>query len=311
MKFKKILNHTLTPNYKTFTSKNKKLNKEEKERENDKDKNKESDKTTLATEEKNQQKSPNIDNSNKKKNIDKKNKFKTFRSIESLNNIDITSINPISKEKKYINKNKKSIGKSKFLQFERCKPNNCTKESNINSIDKNYSQFTQIYKSIKGISSNNKKRQIYHKNKMTMTMNNNMIFNSINVKGNKKFNKGNFLSLKKSLLNTKRIDSKNKTKNENSSTVNSKLKMRKLLINNNQKNSKHKCDLSMYNINCLSNNCTITIKKSKSKALSKIMNKSEANKQFNNTLKIRGTNNNNFRPNKNLYMNSSISKILK
>ena len=312
MKFKKILNHSLTPNYKTFTSKNKKLNKEEKEREIDKDKNKESDKTTLATEEKNQHKSPNIDNSNKKKNIaDKKNKFKTFRSIESLNNIDITSINPISKEKKYINKNKKSIGKSKFLQFERYKPNNCTKENNINSIDKNYSQFTQIYKSIKGISSNNKKRQIYHKNKMTMTMNNNMLFNSINVKGNKKFNKGNFLSLKKSLLNTKRIDSKNKTKNGNSSTVNSKLKMRKLLINNNQKNSKNKCDLSMYNINCLSNNCTITIKKSKSKALSKIMNKSEANKQFNNTLKIGGNNNNNFRPNKNLYMNSSISKILK
>lgn len=30
-----------------------------------------------------------------------------------------------------------------------------------------------------------------------MTMNNNMLFNSINVKGNKKFNKGNFLSLKK------------------------------------------------------------------------------------------------------------------
>ena len=310
LKFKKILNHTLTPNYKTFTSKNKKLYKKEKEREIDKDKNKESDKTTLATEEKNQQKTPHINNSNKKKNIeDKRKKFKTFRSIESLNNIN--KINPISKEKKYINKNKKSIGKSKFLQFERYKPNNCTIENNINSIDKNYSQFTQIYKSIKGISSNNKKRKIYHKNKMTMTMNNNMLFNSINVKGNKKFNKGNFLSLKKSLLNTMRIDSKNKTKNENSSTVNSKLKMRKLLINNNQKNSKHKCDLSMYNINCLSNNCTITIKKGKNKALSKIMNKSEANKQFNNTLKLKGTNNNDFRPNKNLYMNSSISKILK
>ena len=285
LKFKKILNHTLTPNYKTFTSKNKKLYKKEKEREIDKDKNKESDKTTLATEEKNKQKTPHLNNINK--------------------------INPISKEKKYINKNKKSIGKSKFLQFERYKPNNCTIENNINSIDKNYSQFTQIYKSIKGISSNNKKRKIYHKNKMTMTMNNNMLFNSINVKGNKKFNKGNFLSLKKSLLNTMRIDSKNKTKNENSSTVNSKLKMRKLLINNNQKNSKHKCDLSMYNINCLSNNCTITIKKGKNKALSKIMNKSEANKQFNNTLKLKGTNNNDFRPNKNLYMNSSISKILK
>ena len=310
MKFKKKLNHTLTPNYITFTSKNKKINKEEKEREIDKNKNKESDKTTLATEEKNQQKSPHINNSNKKKNIpDKKNKFKTFRSNEFLNNIN--NINPISKEKKYINKTKKSIGKSKFLQYERYKPNNCTIEKNINSIDKNYSQFTQIYKSIKGISSNNKKRQIYHKNKMTMTINNNMLFNSINVKGNKKSNKGNFLSLKKSLLNTKKIDSKNKIKNENSSTANSKLKIRKLLINNNQNNSKNKIDLSMYNINCLSNNCTIKIKKGKNKALSKIMNKSEANKQFNNTLKIRGTNNNDFRPNKTLYMNSSISKILK
>ena len=310
MKFKKKLNHTLTPNYITFTSKNKKLNKEEKEREIDKNKNKESDKTTLATEEKNQQKSPYINNSNKKKNIpDKKNKFKTFRSNEFLNNIN--NINPISKEKKFINKNKKSIGKSKFLQYERYKPNNCTIEKNINSIEKNYSQFTQIYKSIKGISSNNKKRQIYHKNKMIMTINNNMLFNSINVKGNKKSNKGNFLSLKKSLLNTKKIDSKNKIKNENTSTANSKLKIRKLLINNNQNNSKNKFDLSMYNINCLSNNCTIKIKKGKNKALSKIMNKSEANKQFNNTLKIRGTNNNDFRPNKTLYMNSSISKILK
>ena len=306
MKFKKILNHTLTPNYNTFTSKSKKVNKEEKEKENDKDKNKESDKTTLATEEKNQQKSPYI-RSIKKKNItDKKNKLETVRNIESVNNI--INLNPISKGKKYINK--KSIGKSKFLQFERYKPNNCTIEKNINSIDKNYSQFTQIYKSIKGISSNNKKRQINHKNKMTMTMNNNMLFNSINVKGNKKTNKGNFLSLKKSLLNTMRLDSKNKTKNENTSTANSKLKLRKLLINNNQKNSKHKGDISMYNINCLSNNCTLAIKKGKNKALSKIMNKSEANKQFNNTLKIKGTNND-CRPNKNLYMNTSISKLLK
>lgn len=73
-----------------------------------------------------------------------------------------------------------------MIQFERCKPKNCTIDKNINSIDKNYSQVSQIYKSIKGSSTNNKKRHIYHKEKMAMTMNNNMLFNSINVKGNKK-----------------------------------------------------------------------------------------------------------------------------
>ena len=316
MKFKKKLNHTLTPNYNTLTNKNKKIKKEEKEKEYDKEKetdrekNKESDKATLATEEKNQQKSPLINKSNRKKNNrDNRNKLDSFRSIESLNNI--ININPISKGKKYINKDKKSLGKSKMLLFERSKPSNCTIDKNVNSIDKNYSQITEIYKSIKGSSTNNKKRHIYHKNKMTMTMNNNTIFNSINVKGNKKFNKGNFLSLKKNLLNPMRVDSKNKTLNENTNTSNSKLKLRKLLINNNPKNSKHKYDLSMYNINCLSNNCTLAMKKGKNKGLSKIMNKSEANKQLNNTIKVRSKNKNDFRPNKNLYIHTSISKILK
>ena len=321
MKFKKKLNHTLTPHYNTLTSKNKKTKKEEreekeKETETEREKNKDADKTTLATEEKNNQRSPYINKSNKKKNIPiNKNKLESFRTIESLNNI--ININPISKGKKYIKKDKKSLGKSKMIQFERCKPKNCTIDKNINSIDKNYSQVSQIYKSIKGSSTNNKKRHIYHKEKMAMTMNNNMLFNSINVKGNKKFNKGNFLSLKKSLLNPMRVDSKNKTINEKANESNSKLKLRKLLINNNpnQKNYKHKCDLSMYNINCLSNNCTLAMKKGKNKTLSKIMNKSEANKQFNNTIKVRSNNNNNnnndFRPNKNLYIHTSISKILK
>ena len=318
MKFKKQLNHTLTPNYNTLTSKNKKVKKEEKEKETEteREKNKDADKTTLATEEKNNQRSPHINKSNKKKNIPiNKNKLESFRTIESLNNI--ININPISKGKKYIKKDKKSLGKSKMIQFERCKPKNCTIDKNINSIDKNYSQVSQIYKSIKGSSTNNKKRHIYHKEKMAMTMNNNMLFNSINVKGNKKFNKGNFLSLKKSLLNPMRVDSKNKTINEKANESNSKLKLRKLLINNNpnQKNYKHKCDLSMYNINCLSNNCTLAMKKGKNKTLSKIMNKSEANKQFNNTIKVKSNNNNNnnndFRPNKNLYIHTSISKILK
>ena len=324
MKFKKKLNHTLTPHYNTFTNKNKKVKKEEKEKvkeynketETEREKNKDADKTTLATEEKNQQRSPQIIKSNKKKNlVVNKNKLDSFRTLESLNKI--ININPISKGKKYIKKDKKSSGKSKIIQFERCKPKNCTKDKNVNSIDKKYSHATYIYKSIKGSSTNNKKRHIYQKDKMAMTMNNNnMLFNSINVKGNKKCNKGNFLSLKKSLLNPMRVDSKNKTINEHTNAANSKLKLRKLLINNNPnpKTSKHKCDLSMYNINCLSNNCTLAMKKGKNKTLSKIMNKSEANKQFNNTIKIRSINNNNnndFRPNKNLYIHTSISKILK
>ena len=319
MKFKKKLNHTLTPHYNTFTSKNKKIKKEENEKEDEKEtetereKNKDADKTTLATEEKNNQRSPQINKSNKKKNLPvNRNKLDSFRTIESLNNI--ININPISKGKKYIKKDKKSLGKSKIIQFERCKPKNCTIDKNVNSIDKNYSQVSQIYKSIKGSSTNNKKKHIYHKDKMAMTMNNNMLFNSINVKGNKKSTKGNFLSLKKTLLNPMRVDSKNKTINEKTNDANSKLKLRKLLINNNPnlnpKNSKHKCDISMYNINCLSNNCTLAMKKGKNKTLSKIMNKSEANKQFNNTIKVAKNNNNDFRPNKNLYIHTSISKII-
>ena len=160
MKFKKQLNDTLTPNYNTLTSKNKKVKKEEKEKEyyketeTEREKNKDADKTTLATEEKNYQRSPQINKSNKKKNIPiNKNKLESFRTIESLNNI--ININPISKGKKYIKKDKKSLGKSKMLQFERYKPKNCTIDKNVNSIDKNYSQVTQIYKSIKGSSTNN------------------------------------------------------------------------------------------------------------------------------------------------------------
>ena len=53
------------------------------------------------------------------------------------------------------------------------------------------------------------------------------------------------------------------------------------------------------------------MKKGKNKTLSKIMNKSEANKQFNNTIKVRSNNNNDLKPNKNLYIHTSISKILK
>ena len=51
--------------------------------------------------------------------------------------------------------------------------------------------------------------------------------------------------MKKSLLSSMRIDSKNKMKVE--AKGNSKSKLRKLLINN-INNTKHKCDLSMYNI---------------------------------------------------------------
>ena len=217
MKFKKKINHTHIPHYNTFTSKNRKIIKEgkekEKEKEYDKEKEKikDADKTTLATEEKNQQKSPLLDKYNKKRKIlDKKNKLDSFRSIESL--YKIININPISKVKKYINKDKKSLEISKILLFERIKPKNCTKDnnSNIYSIDKNYSQITHIYKGTKRNSTNKKKRQIYHKNKMTMTINNNKLINSINERGNQKINKGNFLSLKKSLFNTMRENSKNK-----------------------------------------------------------------------------------------------------
>ena len=97
-----------------------------------------------------------------------------------------------------------------------------------------------------------------------------------------------FYQQKKNLLSSMRIDSINKLKKENTSTANSKSKLRKLLINN-KNNSKHKCDLSMYNIN-ITNNSKILIKKD-NKALKHIMNKSETFKTINHSIQIKNNNN--------------------
>ena len=107
-----------------------------------------------------------------------------------------------------------------------------------------------------------------------------------------------------------RIDSKNKLKTENTSTANSKSKLRKLLINN-KNNSKHKCDLSMYNINInnITNNTKLLIKRD-NKALKQIMNKSEAFKPLNNSIQIKNSSNNN-KHLKSTFLQTSISKLLK
>ena len=302
MKFKKILNHKNNNNH--FLKKNRRIDKEVKN----------NGKMSLDKE-KDNSKISCINKSNKKKNIlDKKNKLDTFRSIESLNNII-----PLNKHyKNLINRKvKKSYGKSEIIQSERTKINNNKINKNLNSIstlnekdkDKEYNKITQIYKSIKGNSNNYKSKKINSKNKITKNINNtNPLINSININKNKKKYKENVLSLQKSLMNTMKVESKNIIKLENTNKDNSKLKLRKLLINN-PNNRRYKCDISMYNINSITNNCKLLIKKGKNKTLNKIMNKSEANKRNNNSnsIQIKGNENKSIRK---LLIQTSISKML-
>ena len=298
MKYKKIVNHS---NTKT-NSRVKKIKK------NDKDKRiksfidiRQNEFATIS----------DLINSNKKKIIvEKKNNLDTFRSIEILNGINPININYRKALKRLNSKCKQSPGKSQIINTERTK-SNFQINKNINTINSKEKYYKHIYKNIKGKSISKSKNNINSKGKINK--NDNPLFNSINIKRNENLNinKGNFLSLKKSLLtSTTRINSKNKMKQENISTANSKskLKLRKLLTNN-MNNSKCKCDLSMYNINCLSNNSKLKIKKDNNKALSKIMNKSELNKKINNSIHIKNYNHN--KQLKNNLMQKSISKIFK
>ena len=250
-------------------------------------------------------------------------KFDTLRSIDSLNNINI---NPIHVNYKNIisalnanAKPKKSSGKSQIINSERT---NSNLRINLNSIIANSKEkvrnHNHIYKGNKSNKSNKKKsvsKPKKHKinSKSKKIKNNNPLFNSITIKRSKNLNiskKVNFLSLKKNLLSSMRIDSKNKLKTENTSTANSKSKLRKLLINN-KNNSKHKCDLSMYNINInnITNNTKLLIKRD-NKALKQIMNKSEAFKPLNNSIQIKNSSNNN-KHLKSTFLQTSISKLLK
>ena len=224
---------------------------------------------------------------------DSKTPMETFRSIESSNNI-----NPINRNYKII-KNKietKSIDKPQINQPERSTFYDYQiykKIKGINSRDKNnqnYSQITQIYKSIKHISSNNKSKKINSKGKINKNNCPNPMFFAINIRKNRKVNRGTFLSLTKSLLNTTNgLDSKTEIKTENTSKDNSRCKLRKILINN-PNNKKHKCDLSFFNFNHISNNSKLIIRKNKNKDIQKIqktMNESETNKKFNDSIQIK------------------------
>jgi hypothetical protein len=106
--------------------------------------------------------------------------------------------------------------------------------------------------------------------------------------------KKDFLNSKSSTINTKNIDSKGK--------------LRKLLLD---KNYKTKFDISLNNINSINNNMNLLIKKEKNKTVNKLMNKSEANKELNNnTKKIKSQNKNN-KNIKEFLKNNSISNNFK
>jgi hypothetical protein len=225
---------------------------------------------------------------------DSKTPMGTFRSIESSNNI-----NPINKNNKII-KNKietKNIGNSQINQPERSTFYDYQiykKIKGINSRDKNnnhnYSHITQMYKSIQYSSSNNKNKKINSKGKIVKNNCPNPMFFAINIRKKRKVNKGTFLSLTKSFLNTTNgLDPKTEIKTENNSKDNSRLKLRKMLINN-PNNKKHKYDLSFFNFNHISNNSKLIIRKNKNKAIQKIhktMNESETNKKFNDSIQIK------------------------
>ena len=225
---------------------------------------------------------------------DSKTPMATFRSIESSNNII-----PINRNYKII-KNKieaKNIDKSQINQPERNTFYDYQiykKIKGINSRDKNnnqnLSQNTKIYKHIKHSSSNNKNKKINSKGKIVKNNCPNPMFFAINIRKNRKVNNGTFLSLTKSLLNTTNcLDSKTEIKTEKTNKDNSRLKLRKMLINNSN-NKKHKCDLSFFNINSVSNNSKLIIRKNKNKAIQKIhktMNESETNKKFNDSIQIK------------------------
>ena len=296
MKFKKIVNHINHSNNNAHFKK-KKIGKEDGIR------------SFMEAGQNENIKIKSIIESNKKKLIfNKKNKLDTFRSIEYLN-----EFNTINQNYKHILntinvKNKKSSGKSQIINSERTKTN-FQINKNINTIkskDKNYSYKS---KNIKGNSINSKSK-IDINRRSKINKNENPLFNSINFKKNKITNnkKGNFLSLKKSLLNPMRIDSKNKIKTENITTFNSKYKLPKQLMNN-MNNSKHKCDLSMYNIKSINNNTKLLIKKEKNKTLNK-MNKSEVDKKINNS-SLKNNVSENKKSFRNNFIQMSISKILK
>ena len=248
---------------------------------------------------------------NQKKIVVEKSKKLDTRSIEHLCNI-----NPInSNYKNAINtiniintKGKKSSGKSQIIKSERAKTNfqNNKNTNTISSKEKNYSHR---YKNINVSPINSKSKNTIHNSKPRINKKDNQLFNSINFKRIQKIanKKGNFLSLKKSLLTS--INSNSKNKCEYTSTVNSKSKLRKLLIN--KTNNKNKCDLSMYNIKSISNHTKLLIKKAKNKTLNKLMNKSEGNKKVNNSIKLKNSNNDNDKTLKNNLMQKSISKNFK
>ena len=257
-------------------------------------------------------KKSSIIKSNKKKLIfNKKIKLDTFRSIDYLN-----EINPINTNYKHTlntinNKSKKSSGKSQIINSERAITNfrinkNIKNINTVNSKDKNSSHKSKNINrnSIDNTSKVNiNSRRIKNKHE-------NPLFNSINLKRNTYTNnkKGNLLYLNKSLINSMGIDSKKKIKDENKTTINSKSKLRKLLINN-MNNSKQKFDLSTYNIKSINNQAKILIKKEKNKAFNK-MNRTEIDKKINNS-KLKNNISDNKKDFKNNCMEMSISKILK
>ena len=143
----------------------------------------------------------------------------------------------------------------------------------------------RIFKTIK-VSPNNKKIKKFN-SKIKLIDKTNTLFNSIDIKKSQNLKKSNFLNFKKEVLNTKK-------KELNIKNIDSKGKLRKLLLlsKNNMDNIRQKFDISMNNINSINNNMKLLISREKYKTANKIMNKSEANKDINIPKKIKSQNKN-------------------
>ena len=221
--------------------------------------------------------------------------FNSFRTIAHLRNSSPKNKSLI-KEKPNINPRKSHKLNTQIIKHY-FKINKTITENRINNKGKYDNKI--IFNTIVREPNINSIKKVKGKN--IIKGNTNTLFKSIEVKNGKNLKKNNFLTFKKDFLNSK-------SSTINTKNIDSKGKLRKLLLD---KNYKTKFDISLNNINSINNNMNLLIKKEKNKTVNKLMNKSEANKELNNnTKKIKSQNKNN-KNIKEFLKNNSISNNFK
>ena len=214
--------------------------------------------------------------------LDKLKNIKSFRTIENQYQDHVKNKSLIS-EKTNIYPRKTYKLNTQIVKHNLDVNKTLAEKKGINS--KEIYLNNRIFKTIK-VSPNNKKIKKFN-SKIKLIDKTNTLFNSIDIKKSQNLKKSNFLNFKKEVLNTKK-------KELNIKNIDSKGKLRKLLLlsKNNMDNIRQKFDISMNNINSINNNMKLLISREKYKTANKIMNKSEANKDINIPKKIKSQNKN-------------------